>query len=92
MASLPIGRGGPWAAGQALMQRDSPKSWDKMVRLYRACGTQATELCEAAIILRTMPPLMRDETKGSPAVPSGRAFDLEPNRSVGAVSRLPHVR
>lgn len=72
LASLPIGRGGPWAAGQTLLQRDSPQSWDKMVRLYRACGTQATELCEAAITVRTMPPLTQDETKGPPAVPPGR--------------------
>ncbi len=72
LTSLPIGGGGPWASGAALMDRASPQSWDKMVRLYKACGTQATELCEAAITVRTMPPLTQEETKAPPAMPPGR--------------------
>jgi hypothetical protein len=48
LATLPLG-GGPWQAGAALMQRDNPASFDRMVSLYRACGEQATEQCVAAI-------------------------------------------
>lgn len=55
LAALPLG-GRPWQAGQALMRHDSPESFDKMARLYKACGEQATELCETAIAVRTIPP------------------------------------
>ena len=57
MAVLPLG-GSPWETGLALMRRDSPKSFDKMVRLYKACPPDSTtELCEAAMAaVRTMPP------------------------------------
>lgn len=48
LAALPLG-GGRWQAGAALMQRDSPASFDKVARLYKACGAQPVELCEAAI-------------------------------------------
>jgi hypothetical protein len=41
--------GSKWQAGETLMQEASPETWARMVRLYDACGTQATELCEAAI-------------------------------------------
>jgi len=35
LASFPVSRGrGAWEAGEALLQRDSPQTWDKMVRLY----------------------------------------------------------
>jgi hypothetical protein len=53
LAALPLG-GGPWRAGEALMQRDSPAAFDRMARLYQACGGQATELCEAAITARAI--------------------------------------
>ena len=53
LAALPLG-GGPWQAGEALMQRDSPAAFDRMARLYRACGGQATELCEGAITARAI--------------------------------------
>ncbi len=71
LASLPISRGGPWAAGQALLARSSPESWDQMLRLYKACGDQPTQLCEAAITVRTIP-TGREETKGPPAIPPSR--------------------
>jgi hypothetical protein len=55
LAALPLG-GGPWQAGQALMRRDNPESWDKMVRLYTACGDQPVALCErAAMAVRDAP-------------------------------------
>ncbi len=71
LASLPIARGGPWAAGQALLARSSPDSWDQMLRLYRACGDKTTEVCEAAITVRTIP-AGHEETKAPPAVQPSR--------------------
>jgi len=71
LASLPINGGGPWGAGQALLNRNSPESWDKMRRLYRACDGQSTELCEAAITVRTLS-AGHEETKAPPAVQPSR--------------------
>ena len=45
--------GGQWQAGQTLMEEASPVSFAKMVKLYNTCGDQPTELCTAAIALRT---------------------------------------
>jgi hypothetical protein len=54
--ALPIG-GGPLQAGATLMQRADPATWERMVRLYRACPpNRATELCEAAMAARTARP------------------------------------
>ncbi len=74
LASFPVFRGrGAWEAGEALLQRDSPPAWDKMVRLYRACGDQRTEACEAALVVRSMlPGPTQEETKALPAVPPSR--------------------
>ena len=74
LASFPVSRGrGAWEAGEALLQRDSPPTWDKMVRLYQACGDQKTEACEAALVVRSMPPgPAQEETKALPAVPPSR--------------------
>ena len=71
LASLPISGGRPWEAGQALLGRNSPESWDKMRRLYRACGSQPTELCEAAITVRTIP-AGHEEAKAPPAAQPSR--------------------
>jgi hypothetical protein len=43
--------GGPWQAGQALMQRASPESFDKMVQIYNACGDQRAEVCARDIAM-----------------------------------------
>ena len=49
--------GGPWKAGAALMQEANPVSWDRVLRLSRACPPDSsTELCEAAMAVRTIPP------------------------------------
>ena len=69
LAALPLG-GGPWRAGEALMQRDSPASFDRMVRLYKACGEQATELCEAAITVRAIQPGQEGGRNGPASAPS----------------------
>ncbi len=74
LASLPISGGRPWAAGQMLLDRNSPESWDKMRRLYRACGSQATDLCETAITARTISSLPQDAAKASPALPLSRSL------------------
>ena len=52
-----IGNGGPWQAGQTLLRTSDPASYERLVRLSNACGDQSTELCEAAIAVRTIPPL-----------------------------------
>jgi hypothetical protein len=43
-----------WQAGETLMDEASPASFDKMVRLYQACGEQTTALCEAAVAVRSI--------------------------------------
>jgi hypothetical protein len=40
---------GRWRAGETLMERASPESFDRMVRLYNACGERPVEACTAAI-------------------------------------------
>ena len=56
LASTLIG-GGRWGAGQTLMEEANPAVWERMVRLYRACPLDTTtELCEAAMAVRTIPP------------------------------------
>ena len=54
LAATLIG-GGQWQAGETLMQEADPGTWDRMVRLYKACPQDsATELCEAALAVRAM--------------------------------------
>ncbi len=56
LAALPIG-GGRWGAGQTLMRDADPVTWERMVRLYKACPQESTtEQCEAAMAVRTTPP------------------------------------
>ncbi len=63
LASTVIG-GGRWQAGQTLMREADPEAWGRMARLYNACPADAsTELCEAAMAVRTIPP-------GQPAQPA----------------------
>lgn len=72
LASLPISRGdGAWIAGETLLARSYPEAWDQMRRLYRACGNQQTELCEAAITVRTIP-AGHEEAKTPPTVQPSR--------------------
>ena len=52
LASSLIG-GGRWQVGETLMERASPESFARMVKLYNTCGDQPTELCAAAIAART---------------------------------------
>ena len=61
LAALLVG-GSRWEAGAALMRTADPETWGRLVRLSRACGESATELCEAAMAVRTVPP-------GAPAQP-----------------------
>ena len=82
MAALPISSGDPWKAGETLLNRSNHPAWGKMARLYNACGDQLTELCEAAIVVRTMPPLGQ-EGKGpssAPPMPAARPVARPPSR------------
>lgn len=59
--------GGRWRAGETLMQEAAPASWERMVRLYKACPQDSTtELCETALAVRTVPP-----GQGKPERPHG---------------------
>ena len=44
--------GGPWRAGETLMERASPATFGRMVRLYNACGQRSVVACEAALTAR----------------------------------------
>jgi hypothetical protein len=59
-----------WQAGETLMDEASPASFDKMVRLYQACGEQTTALCEAAIAVRGLQPGQEGGRSASAPVPS----------------------
>ena len=72
MASLPISGGNRWEAGQALLNKSNPSAWERMVRLFNACGERSTELCEAAIVVRTMPPIGQEEKAPLTAQPLRR--------------------
>jgi hypothetical protein len=62
--------GGQWEAGQTLMREANPTSWDRMARLYNACPKDSsTELCEAVLAVRTIPPVGLPLTQ--PAAPEG---------------------
>jgi hypothetical protein len=72
LASSLIG-GGRWQAGETLMERASPESFGRMVRLYNVCGQQPIELCEAAITARpTTQPGETPMEKPSVARPQSR--------------------
>jgi hypothetical protein len=43
--------GGPWQAGQALMRRADPASFEKMVQLYNECGDRPADICARDIAL-----------------------------------------
>jgi hypothetical protein len=69
-----------WQAGEMLMDEASPASFDKMVRLYQACGEQTTELCEAAIVVRSIQPGQEGGRSASAPAPS---HSLPRGRRVG---------
>ena len=62
--------GGQWQAGQTLMQEASPVSFARMVKLYDSCGDQTTELCAAAITVRTAESAGQDGRTPAGAVPA----------------------
>jgi hypothetical protein len=95
LAALPLG-GSPWQAGQALMRRDNPDSWDKMVRLYTACGDQSVTLCErAAMAVRDAPvppapatPALSPPALPSPALPSSAMPSLGTGAAKGPAGQV----
>jgi hypothetical protein len=52
------------------MQERARRPGARMVRLYDACGTQATELCEAAIAVPTVPSGQEGGRSASAPAPS----------------------
>jgi len=69
MAASLIG-GTRWQAGATLMEEASPDSFDKMARLYKACGEQTTALCEAAIVVRSIQPAQEGSRAPPGSAPS----------------------
>ena len=60
LASVPLAGGDRWQAGEMLMQKANRASWERMVRLYNACPqNNTTDLCEAAMAVRAIPPSRR---------------------------------
>ena len=70
LAAKAIG-GGRWQAGETLMREADPVASNRMARLYNACPQDsATELCEAAMAVRTASPAAASrasEGAGAPA-------------------------
>jgi len=57
LAVLLVDTGGRWKAGERLMDEADPDAWDRQVRLSKACPPDTLiELCEAAMVVRTIPP------------------------------------
>lgn len=77
--------GGRWEAGQTLMREADPKSWERMARLYNACPKDSsTELCEAAVAVRTIPPLLpATPTEGARTAPPATAPKPPPATAQG---------
>lgn len=83
--------GGQWKAGQIMLEDANPKLWDRMVRLHRACPQESTtELCEAAMVLRTNVPIIPVQPVPTPPMPDGTrgpAFGTVPGPARGRVGR-----
>ena len=57
LAAALVDTGGRWKAGEMLMHEADPEAWDRQVRLSKACPPETLiELCEAAMVVRTIPP------------------------------------
>jgi len=57
LAAALVDTGGRWKAGEMLMYEADPEAWDRQVRLSKACPPETLiELCEAAMVVRTIPP------------------------------------
>ena len=83
LASLAYG--GRWNAGEAMLRDANPAAWNRMVRVSNACPEDSTtELCEAALVVRTMPPL-------APQAPSPPA-DGAKGPTFGTITAAPHSR
>lgn len=73
LASTLVAGQGRWGAGETLMREAEPDAWRRMARLYNACPT---ELCEAAMAAKTIPPGQRAQPapvpgKAKPTLPAG---------------------
>lgn len=64
--------GGRWNVGQAMLGDASPETWDRMVRLYKACPKDSTtELCEAVLAVRPIAPDAPAPPGAHPSAPDG---------------------
>ena len=73
--------GGRWEAGQTLMREADPVVWSRMARLYNACPRDSsTELCEAAMTVRTIPPVGQPLARPEGARPTESGRPTPPTR------------
>ena len=85
LAALPLG-GDEWRAGERLMHTASPGAWDRMARLFNACpGASTTDLCEAAMAVRTIPPIGPVPAQPAPEATRGPAINAAPSPTRGKV-------
>ena len=61
--------------GQAMLGDAIPETWDRMVRLYKACPKDSTtELCEAMLMVRTVTPDAPAQPGAVPPAPDGQVL------------------
>jgi Family of unknown function (DUF6118) len=91
LAAMLVDTGGRWEAGQVLMREAGPGTWDRMVRLSHACPPDAMlELCETAMLVRTIPPGPAAQPAPEPAgvaMPSAAAPPPPPARGRAGLAR-----
>jgi len=86
LASTLVLGAGRWGAGQTLMREADPETWGRMARLYNACPkSSSTELCEAAMAVRTIPPVAPAQSAPEEVKPAPPSAVLVPSPLRGKV-------
>jgi len=86
MAASLVG-GDRWNAGSVLMEEADPKAWDRLVRLDKACRDSSVELCEAAMVLRSIPPVAPIQPTPAPETAKPAPPAVVPAPSSGRAGR-----
>lgn len=86
-SALVLGEG-RWGVGERLKREAGSDAWRRMARLSNACPTEAsTELCEAAMAVRTIPPGQPAQPapgEAKPAPPAAAPVPSPPRGKAGA--------
>lgn len=84
-SALVLGEG-RWGVGETLKREAGSDTWRRMARLSNACPTEAsTELCEAAMAVKTIPPGPSAQPAPGKAKPPPPAAAPVPSPSRGKV-------